>query len=355
MNRRAALAAGGGAALSGLAGCLDALGFGTRSARAPPLPDYRPPAVYLPTHVEGMRMVGRASTGGYECALTYTFPHRFWLVTGSRSEKVGIQPEDSIHLMPVVWDAETGVVPPDINPQLSVTRDGDTVAQLAPWPMLSQPMGFHFGDNVALDGDRTYRVEVSIGSPSTRRTGSLTDNRGQEAFSFDFAFRQSALQDITYRDVPSEKEGTRGAVDPMGMEGMPSTQVPTPDALPGTVRGTATSGDARFVVTTLPDATPFGGGSDETYLAVSPRTPYSRYILPLMSLSATLRRGDEILYGGPLRTTIDPDLRYHYGAAVPGVESGDDLAITVDAPPQTARHEGYETAFLDMAGMDLTL
>jgi hypothetical protein len=354
MRRRDLLGAAGGAALGGLAGCMDALGFDTRSARAPPLPDYRPDAVYTPTHVEGMEMAGRQSEGAYECALTYTFPHRFWLVTGDRREKVAIQPDDTVHLMPVVWDAETGIVPSDVNPQLSVTRDGETVAQLAPWPMLSQPMGFHFGDNVALSGDGTYRVEVSVGEPSARRTGSLAD-RGSATFAFDLDFQQSTLDAISYRDIPAEEEGTEGAVEPMGMGGLPSTQAPAADALPGTVRGTATSGDARFVVTTLADATPFGGGEDETYLAVSPRTPYNRYVLPLASLSATLRRGGEPVADGPLRATLDPDLRHHYGMVVPAVESGDDLAITVDAPPQAARHEGYETAFLDMPEMELTL
>jgi hypothetical protein len=31
------------------------------------------------------------------------------------------------------------------------------------------------------------------------------------------------------------------------------------------------------------------------------------------------------------------------------VESSDELTITVDPPPQTARHEGYETAFFEMS------
>ena len=136
----------------------------------------------MPTHVEGMEMAGMQSSGSYKCALTYTYPHRFWLVTGSRREKVDIKSNDSTHLMPVVWETETGIVPPDINPQVQITQDGESVAQLAPWPMLSQPMGFHFGDNVQLAGDGTYQVEVSIGSPSTRRAGALADNQGQATF-----------------------------------------------------------------------------------------------------------------------------------------------------------------------------
>lgn len=353
MRRRDLLGIVGGTVTGGLAGCTGL--FRTRSARAPPLADHRPNAVYMPTHVEGMEMAGTQSAGSYKCALTYTYPHRFWLVTGSRREKVEIKSDDSVHLMPVVWETETGIVPPDLNPQINVAQNGESVTQLSPWPMLSQPMGFHFGDNVQLDGDGTYQVEVSIGSPSTRRTGSLADNQGRATFSFEFDFQQSRLEEITYRDIPSETEGTKGAVDPMGMEMMPSTRVPPKADLPGTVRGSATSGDAEFIVTTLSDATPVGGSEEETYLAVSPRTPYNRYKLPLMSLSGTLNRGNDSVYDGSLQSTIDPELRYHYGAVVPGVESGDELTITVGAPPQTARHEGYETAFFKMDGMAVSL
>lgn len=353
MRRRDLLGALGGASLGGLAGCTDL--FETRTARAPPLPENRPNAVYVPTHVEGMKMAGMQSSSGYRCALAYTFPHRFWLVTGGRRKRVDIAGDDSAHLMPVVWDAETGIVPPDINPQVSVTRNGESVAQFAPWPMLSQPMGFHFGDNVQLDGDGTYQVDLRIGSPSTRRTGSLADARGQASFTFEFDFRRAVLDEVTYRDIPSEREGTRGAVEPMSMETLPSTRVPREGDLPGTVRGTATSGDAPVVVTTLSDATPFGGGEGDTYLAVSPRTPHNRYMLPMMSLSGTLTRGRETAFEGALRSTIDPNLHYHYGAAVPGVESGDELTVAVDSPPQTARHEGYETAFFEMSEMTMSL
>jgi hypothetical protein len=354
MRRRELLGVVGSTGVASLAGCTGL--FETRAVgKEPPLPESRPDAVYMPTHVEGMEMAGMQSSGSYKCALTYTYPHRFWLVTGGRREKVDIKSNDSTHLMPVVWETETGIVPPDINPQVQITQDGESVAQLAPWPMLSQPMGFHFGDNVQLGGDGTYQVEVSIGSPSARRTGALADNQGQDTFSFEFDFQQSALEEIMYRDISSDTEGTKGAVDPMGMEMMPSTHVPAEADLPGTVHGSATSGDAKFVVTTLSDATPFGGREDETYLAVSPRTPYNQYMLPLMSLSGTLSRGNDAIYDDILQSTIDPELGYHYGAVVTGVESGDELAITVDSPPQTARHEGYETAFFEMGEMSMSL
>lgn len=314
-----------------------------------------PDAVYYPSHIEGMVMVGMASDGDYRCALTFSFPHRFWLVTGQRRKVVERQPADTMHLMPVVWDAKTGMVPPDLNPQVTLSKDGEQVTTLSPWPMLSQPMGFHFGDNIQLPGKGTYQVDVRTGSPTTRRTGSLADAQEPASFSFELDYTNFTMDDIKVMEVPQDKQGTRGAVDPMGMKKMPTTQVPKPNALPGTVREQATSGDAKFVATTLTDATRFGGSSDQTYLAVSPRTPYNRYMLPLMSLSGTLERDGTAVYDGILQSTLDPDVGYHYGAAVPSVQSGDELTITVDAPPQTARHKGYETTFFEMPAMTLTL
>jgi len=329
--------------------------FETRAANAPPVVEDRPDGSYHPTHVEGMEMIGTAASGSYRCALTYTYPHRFWLVTGSRRRKVEIDSEDSVHLMPVVRDADAGVVLPDVNPQLSVTRDGGAVTELSPWPMLSQPMGFHFGDNVRLDGDGSYRVEVSVGEPSARRTGSLAEAPASASFAFDFEFERSTLDGIPYRDVPDERQGTEGAVEPMEMEMLSGSRAPAERDLPGRLRGSVRSGDAVFVATTLDDATAVGGDGDETYLAVSPRTAYNRYALPMMSLAATVTRGGDSVYEGRLRTTIGPDLQYHYGTVVPGIESGDELTIAVDAPPQVARHEGYETAFFGLADATVTL
>jgi uncharacterized protein involved in high-affinity Fe2+ transport len=256
--------------------------------------------------------------------------------------------------MPVVWHSETGVVPPDVSPQVEVRQDGSSVASFAPWAMLSQPMGFHFGDNVTLPGDGTYTVSVQVGTPSARRVGALEADTGA-SFDFEVEYSKSTRDEISYRDIPAEKEGTRGALAPMEMEMLPNTQVPTVETLPGDVRGTAESGDATVAVTVLDDATRFGGGEDEQYLAVSPRTPHNRYGLPLASLSATLTREGESVFDDVLPATLAPDMGPHYGAVVSSVESGDSLTVTVDAPPQMARHEGYETAFLAMDAMTLSL
>lgn len=355
-SRRRFLAGVGAAGFGGLAGCM---GFQLQSSngREPSLAENRPDAVYYPTHTEGMEMVGMGGDGDYICMLSYTWPHRFWTVTGRETNRVTIQDGDSTHLMATVWHADAGLVTPDVNPKLTVRQTGDRVTSLNPWPMLSQPMGFHFGDNVQLPGDGEYQVEVSVGEPSAHRTGSLAD-AGAATFEFTLEFEQSKLEELRFTDVPDAREGTRGAVPRMEMNtemGMPKTKAPEASAFPGDLRGSGTAGDAEFVVAGLDDVARFDGNEGESYLAVSPRTPYNRYVLPLMSLSATVTRGDKTVYDDVLRATLDADLNAHYGAVVSGIESGDEVTVTVDAPPQLSRHEGYERAFVEMGDVSMTL
>lgn len=352
MQRREFLSWCGTAGAVGLAGCTGS--ELQESSGDTSLVENRPKAVYYPTHVEGMQMAETTKDGAYKCALTYTFPHQFWLVTGDRKNKVKLNDNDSMHLMPVVWHQETGIVPADLNPQVRVRLDGEAVTSLSPWPMLSQPMGFHFGDNVQLPEEATYQIEVSVGEGSVNRAGRLAD-AGPASFTFSMEYSQARMDEIMYRNISEDKQGTKGAVSPMKMNMLPSTQLPKPSGLPGSVRGTETSGDGKFVVTTLDDATRFGGSENEAYLAVSARTPYNRYPLPLMSLSATLKRGSETIYDDILKAMIDSKLGYHYGTAVSDVKSGDQLTITIDAPPQTARHEGYETAFFEIPEITLEM
>ena len=348
MHRRQFLRAGAGLALATpAAGCLSRLGFGTRSVGAPPVVEDRPDAVYVPSHVEGMEMVGTAEAGPYGVALFFSYPHRFWLVTGEDVEKVEIADDDSVHLMASLWDRETSAVVPTGSLTLEVSRDGEQVLRRPPWPMLSQNMGFHFGDNLALPGEGTYDVAVEVGPIGARRTGAFRDRFGESASAeFSFEFSRSALQEIDFRRL-DDRKGERGAVDPMEMGMMPTGQLPPPGDLPGRAVGEAAAGDGQFVVRAL-DSPPAGVDGPGAYLAVSARTPYNRYPLPFMSISASLGGDGGSDDPGPLTATLDPDLGYHYGTTVGSIESGDTHILEFGAPPQVSRHEGYETAFLRM-------
>ncbi|MFB6131521.1 MAG: hypothetical protein ABEJ28_11960 [Salinigranum sp.] len=345
---RASAGVAASASLAGCTGISDVVE--TRPFGVPPVLEDRPDRVYVPTHVESMAVADTRKAEGHACALAYTYPHRFWLVTGSHTKKVDIGPDDSVHLMPVVWHRATGVVPGDVALTVTVARDGDRLTRFRPWPMLSQPMGFHFGDNVSLPGDGTYSITVEMRASGATRTGALADAPTSAAFEFAFEYRASRRDALEFSTFP-DREGTLGAVDPATMGGLPSTQLPRPGDVPGTPLGTARSGDVRFVAAALTDAPRFGDG---TYLAVSPRTPYNRYPLPLSSLSGTVTRGGATVFDDALVPHLDPELGYHYGATVPDLSPDDSITVGVDAPPQVARHEGYETAFLDVPDAELT-
>jgi hypothetical protein len=188
---------------------------------------------------------------------------------------------------------------------------------------------------------------------STRRTGGFRDRFAEPAtgtarFSFSEADRE-AIQLRTLEDA-----GSPGAVEPMEMAGVPEPRLPEPADLPGEPLGAPTSGDA-VLATRLLDPPAGVEGAGERYLAVSMRTPYNRIPLPMAALEATVSRGSETVFEGPLRPTLDPELQYHYGAAVPALSSGDEIELRVRTPPQVARHEGYETAFLEMPDATVTV
>lgn len=355
MRRRHLLRAGGSAVLAALAGCsTGASSEQTESEFDDPSPPWsRHDAVYHQSHQSGMKMLGTKQVGDRTVGLSYTYAERFWTVTGTNTQRVGIGPRpdaeyNAIHLMASVWHTETGtVLPVDAGLRVTVERGDEAVSDRAMWPMLSQQMGVHFGDNVDFPEQDEYSLVVDVGDATVRRLGAL-DDLSEEAgtVTFDFEFSRGIRNEIPVSDILDER-GDRGALSPMEMQMQPLSFAPSEDDLPGRVLGRATSGDAVFVLTAAESG-------DGTYLTVSPRTPYNQYVLPLMSLSATVERDGTTVFDGPLTTAIGPERDYHYGTTVERIESGDKLTISVDAPPQVARHAGYETAFLAMPDISVT-
>ncbi|MDS0257959.1 iron transporter [Haloarcula sp. S1CR25-12] len=341
MDRRRFLAGAGLAGASIVAGCGS---LQEQSTRSPPLVENRPDATYYPTHREGMEMIGTKQAGDYMVGLTYSYPHRFWTVTGTTAEQVSIRDADSVHLMASVWDPETNtVLPIQSGVNIEIASDGETVADKQPWPMVSQNMGFHYGDNYQLDGEGVYELTVSISGMTERRLGAFDGNFGTSGkMSTNWEFSRAARDSISYTEFP-DKQGDQAALDLMSMEMIPTSQLPATDALPGELLGTAKGSDEVYAATWLSDADFLGSG--ESYLAVSVHTPYNRVPLPMMSLDGTVDVGGETAFDDALTAAIHPDIGYHYGAVVPATG---DPTVTVEtvAPPQVSRHEGYETAFL---------
>jgi uncharacterized protein involved in high-affinity Fe2+ transport len=351
MERRDFLRASTALGLAGLAGCTGL--FETQSASQSQFTTVsnRKKEVYYPTHTDGMAMLGTGGEGRYKIGLLYSIPHAFWTITGTDTNLVRIG-DAAAHLMATIWDGDTGTVLPTANVSADVTKDGESVDSRSLWPMLSQQMGYHFGDNVNLDGDGTYVAKLSVGAMQASGMGDLQGAFDeQQTFEIEFEHTRQQISDISYENLP-DKRGNPGAVEPMDMD-VPVAQTPERGDLPG-VAATGVSGDADFVVF-RPDENPHFVGDDRTYLAVSARTPYNRYPLPFMGLSATLTRDGETITDDVLDPALDPDFGYHYGAGVSGLQSGDSLTLTVDAPPQVSRHEGYETAFVQMSEMELTV
>jgi uncharacterized protein involved in high-affinity Fe2+ transport len=424
MRRRSVLGLAGAAMMASSAGCLDSA-FETRFGNEPPVLEDRPNAVYVPTHQEGMEMIGMGMAGDLSISLMYSYPHRFWVIEQEESafvaRRIDIQRDDAIHLMATPFHRETGTVVPATGLSVEVMKDGSLVTQEAIYPMLSQQMGFHYGANFPLDGDGMYEVNVSVGGTQIARFGEferLFEEPAQATIEFEYS--ESARNDISY-DILDERAGELDAIEPMrmsmgmgmqmdeetetgtemgmgdeaemSMEGDAGTDMgmmpsgSAPDPLPGENIGETMSGDNRFVVQSISHGRFAGAGqhdsasedggdhhdetqTDEsahshqtegvgTYIVVSAQTPYNRLVVPGMGLDMTITstgHGEErTLFDGRLQPALDPEFGFHYGGMVDHLHSGDEIELTVTTPPQVARHEGYETAFLNMEPMAFTV
>lgn len=358
MRRRDALRSGSGLLGASLAGCLASLE--SESAWRDLVVD-RPDRVYVPPKVDGMTTWGTETVGGYAVSLFATRPHRFWTVTGRETTQIAMREDHSVHLMASVRNPETGRhVPAEVT--VSIERGGESVLDRTLWPMLSQRMGVHRGDNVALPGDGVYTAVLRV-LPETRRAPEATGAGFEPAtVEIEFEFEERTIDALGRTILDEDRRGRPGAVEPMDHAGHgrsgddhghaerghpPVPTAPPVDSLPGIV-AISEADDCRIVVALLPI-----DGEDGEYLAVSPRTPYNGFPLARASLSATIGRdgGTET----PLYAALDPDLGNHYGRVVDPVGSGEELTIAFDSPPQLARHEGYETAFLDAPSVTLSL
>lgn len=281
-------------------------------------------------------MIGRTTAGDLAVAVTYSYPHRFWTVEREDGSWTTVQTEvtrdDAVHLMATPFHEPTGTVVPNAGLSAEITRDGSLVSQEIVYPMLSQRMGVHYGANFPLPDDGSYEVTVSVGGTGDERYGAFEGLFGDPAAgTVSFEYSEAARNDLSYQRF-DDRAGERAAVDPMSMGMLPDGRLS--DSLPGDRVGTAMLGDARFVGVDLDDER-FGG----PYLAVSAQTPYNRLPIPGFGISAAV--GDEEVR---LRPSLDPALGFHYGAPV---DVDGPVALAVDVPAQVARHEGYETAFLE--------
>ena len=359
MDRRQFLAGAAGGVTVGVAGCVDSFTSldGVSYGREPALVADRPAAIYYPTHTEEMAMGGMAmSDDGLAVSLSYTFPHRFWRVFtrdgGYEAEQFGVEADDAVHIMATIWDSETGVVLPVSSVDIAARGGNNVDERETVYPMLSQRMGFHYGDNYHLDGDDTYTVDITVGATTARRIGGFAGRFGDpQTVTVELDYSETARNELSYETYP-DRQGQPGALDPMSMS-MNGMTMPTGRVreLDGSTLGTGLADDIRYAAAVLTDDR-FG---DDPYLAVTAATRYNELVVPSMGLAGTLTdAAGETVADTSLEPALDPALGFHYGGAVPGATGAETATIDVVTPPQVARHEGYETAFFETPTVELS-
>lgn len=350
-----------------LAGCLgddeepengEENGNGNENGNGESLPDVTPPetqdpeegGVYMPAMVHGMKMQGMEMAGPYMVSMSFANPHDFWLMSGDTTDYVQLNEGDTIHLMSRVWNAETDQILPLGGMTATIYQDGELIEERSMWPMLSQQMGFHFGDNFQMDSPGEYEVEITVDPMGATPVGDFSDGVGeQQSATLDLEFTYSDLNEIMWQTL--DNSGDPGAVPPMDMGHAPTSEAPGVDTLPGTQVSQEQYDDTVFV-TQLLEQHPGTIDSDNPYLVVSPRTPYNDYALPFMGITATTPAVDDTL---SLSESFHPAIGHHYGLELPDGSLGDTLTLSVNTPPQVARHRGYQVAFLEYEDIPIEL
>jgi hypothetical protein len=107
---------------------------------------------------QGMRVLARATTA---------VPFVIFNGTSERMVKPG--PKSSFHLMVMLNDAHTGVPLPYASVWATITKDGKVVYDERQWPMISEYMGPHYGNDVSLPGAGQYKLSLLVSPPVSAR------------------------------------------------------------------------------------------------------------------------------------------------------------------------------------------
>jgi hypothetical protein len=106
---------------------------------------------------QGMKIVARATTA---------VPFVIFNGTSERMVKPG---KASFHLMVMLNDAHSGVALPYASVWATITKAGKVVYDERQWPMISEYMGPHYGNDVSLPGAGDYRLSLLVSPPVSAR------------------------------------------------------------------------------------------------------------------------------------------------------------------------------------------
>ncbi len=106
---------------------------------------------------QGMKIVARATTA---------VPFVIFNGTSERMIKPG---KASFHLMVMLNDAHTGVALPYASVWATIKKAGRVVYDERQWPMISEYMGPHYGNDVSLPGAGDYQLSLLVSPPVSAR------------------------------------------------------------------------------------------------------------------------------------------------------------------------------------------
>ncbi len=107
---------------------------------------------------QGMKVTARAMTAT-----------PFVVFDGTRERMINPNKDDSFHLMVMLNDARTSMAIPYASVWATIRKGSKAVYDERQWPMLSEYMGPHYGNNVALPGPGRYRLSLLISPPVAAR------------------------------------------------------------------------------------------------------------------------------------------------------------------------------------------
>ncbi|HEY1515149.1 MAG TPA: iron transporter [Solirubrobacteraceae bacterium] len=93
----------------------------------------------------------------------------FFIFNGTHEQKVNMPKHTSFHLMVMLNDARTNVAIPYASVWATIRKNGRVVYDERQWPMLSEYMGPHYGNNVSLPGAGEYQLSLLISPPVSAR------------------------------------------------------------------------------------------------------------------------------------------------------------------------------------------
>lgn len=115
------------------------------------------------------QVLGRADWQGMKITAQAMTAVPFVIFDGTKERRVNPPKNASFHLMVMLNDAQTNVPIPYATVWATITKDSKIVFDERQWPMISRYMGPHYGNDVELPGEGTYRLTLLVSPPVSAR------------------------------------------------------------------------------------------------------------------------------------------------------------------------------------------